>query len=282
MNSIEFIKIANEIALEQKYSDGICRLIMENTRLLSQVEKVEDTVKAKLSHDIHSYNEFIEAHFDQDLHLALNLYYAVIFAHQSKDEYLSKNIDDNIYQETMSDINIWANSYHKKTGRIGLEEFKWIRKHLLFKVFKLGRLQFEMSRLKNNVKGFVKNSECLNIHISEGEKLDIVKCQQSIEMAKSFFLKHFNKHYHIAVCHSWLLHENLKLVLDQSSNIIKFSQLFEIVENDEDCTQALERVFGPDVQISAEMPEDTSLQRRMKHFLLEGNIIGMGFGIIKL
>ena len=282
MKPREIIETANEISLNKKYTDYICELIGKDLNLITQLENIEDAIKEKLFKNTKSYNDFIKVHFPQDLHMTLNLYFALVFARECKGRYISKDIDHDIYKDTLNDISIWADTYHMQTGKIGLKEIHWIRKHIFFKIFKLGRLQFEMTDLEKDVKSFTKNSECLNIHIPEGEPLEPLKCQQSLKVAKSFFIKHFNKNYQVAVCHSWLLHENLKVILDQNANIVKFAQLFEIVENTNDCSQALERVFGTGTKISANMPERTSLQRKMKRFLLDGNVVGMGYGIINL
>ncbi len=282
MNSSELTEIADEISLDKSFTESLCRFIDNNPDTVLFLYKEEDGIKRKLFEDTDTYNLFLKENFSRDLHPLLNLYFAVVFAGLCKIEYQIKDIDSDIYKETMSDINIWARTYQKVTGMAGLENIGWIRRHLMCDIFRLGRLQFEMSSLDRKIKDYPEGTPCLNIHIPEGGKLDIQRCRRSIDKAKSFFTRHHSRNYQIAVCHSWLLHESLGGILNQNSNIIRFAELFEIIESDDDQAQALDRVFGRDANISEALPELTSLQRGVKRFLLDGGQPGMGYGIIEL
>jgi hypothetical protein len=278
----DFSRTAKEISLNDKYSEFLCQFIDANKDTISFLRNEKDRIQEYLFNDFDKYKLFLKENFNTDLHAPINLYLAVFFSWMCKQNYLSKKINQEIYRDTMGDINIWVSSYYRKSGKIGLQEMGWIRNHLSFRIFRLGRLQFEMAVLDRKVNEYPVNMPCLNIHIPEGEKLDIAKCQKSIEQSKIFFKTNFNTNYKIATCHSWLLHENLKYILDSDSNIIRFGQLFEIIENDSDNSQTLERVFGEGEKISAHLPETTTLQRKLKSYLLQGGEIGSGYGIIKL
>lgn len=282
MNSCDLALIAEEVRLENKFAVALCRFVDENPRLVVSLEKEEQKIKRLLLEDAGKYESFMKDMYDIELYPILNLYFAVVFAEQCKSEYKSRGIDPAVYRDTMSDINIWARSNYNKSGEVGLMAIGWIATHLSFRIFRLDRLQFEMKTLEKKVKEYPACTPCLDIHIPEGEKLNTKKCQSSIEMAKDFFSNHFEESYPIATCHSWLLHESLREIMEEDSNIVRFASLFEVIENNSDKIQALERVFGDNVKISDDMPESTSLQRKMKRFLLDGGQVGMGYGIIEL
>ena len=63
------------------------------------------------------------------------------------DFYQTRNISSKVLQETISDLLLWIRHYHEKNGRWGLAETRWLIKHFTGKVFRLGRLQFELSKL---------------------------------------------------------------------------------------------------------------------------------------
>ena len=65
-----------------------------------------------------------------------------------------------------------------------------------------------------------------------------------------------------------------------SCNILQFQSLFDIVMSTRDDKQAIERIFGKRHLIKKFYPENTSLQSSAKHFMLDGNRLGIGLGII--
>lgn len=282
MTKSDIKRIAADISLESKFFDALCCFMDEQAVIIRFLENRETLLKGLLFNSLPLYRLLLKMRFASSLLPMINLYLAVVLAGKCKDEYENRGIASDIYKDTMSDINTWSAHCFQKTGNTGLLQMGWIRNHLKLRLFKLGRLQFETGSLnKKNVEGYSRNTDCLHIHIPEGEKLSPEKCRESLNRAREFFKIHWNTDYLIGSCHSWLLHENINLILDKESNIVKFSKLFRIIENDNDNKQALERVFGEGLKISSDLPENTSLQRQMKAFLQKGNRIGMGFGIVE-
>lgn len=274
--------MAAEISLARESSDALCDFVNKQAAVICFIETRETLLKGLLFKSLPLYKTLLKIRFSSSLIPMINLYFAVNLAAKCKAEYVNRGIAPEVYRDTMNDINIWTARYFQKTGNPGLMEMGWIRNHLNFRLFKLGRLQFEKGKLNNkNIEGFSRYSNCLHIHIPEGETLSPDKCSESLSKARGFFKTHWNRDYPIGSCHSWLLHENLKMILDQDSNIVQFSKLFRIIENDNNNKQTLERVFGEGLKISSDLPENTSLQRKMKAFLQKGNRIGMGFGIVE-
>ena len=62
-----------------------------------------------------------------------------------KTKYDEAGVDEKIYYDTMSDIKIWC----EKTGNKGIKEYMWLRNHVRFELFRLGRLQFQIYPCKN-------------------------------------------------------------------------------------------------------------------------------------
>ena len=63
-------------------------------------------------------------------------------------------IDEAVTVDTLSDIEVWMRDYHSRHGRWGLAEKDWLWLHFSGKVFKLGRLQFEMRLLQEDIHAF--------------------------------------------------------------------------------------------------------------------------------
>lgn len=201
------------------------------------------------------------------------------------DEYRLRGISEQIYKDTMSDIDIWAKDYYRKHGRYGIEEFEWIEKSLDLEVFKLGRLQFEECQdieVKEYVQGSEgpKNLKILSVHIQAGSTLDFEECQKSYQIARDFYFEEGIDKI-VFFCDSWLLNTELSKILNTDSNILKFQKQYKIISEDEESRQMEERVFG-DVYSDLNMyVAKTSLQKSLKKALVEGHRFGTAKGVLK-
>ena len=147
-------------------------------------------------------------------------------------------------------------------------------------LFRLGRLQFEPLILDQKLAQkyhLLTGEKVLNVHIPAGERLDYCECQKSFESAKKFF----SNEDVIFICDSWLLSPELREILPETSNIIRFQKMYHIVEVHYDFPQAEERVFGEIRENKDAYPEENSLQRGLKQYLLTGKKVGIGRGVIR-
>ena len=72
----------------------------------------------------------------------------------------------------------------------------------------------------------------------------------------------------------------MDLFMKSSSNILQFQSLFEIVDSLPIDVQAIERIFGKRRLFKRNYPENTSLQKSAKAFMLDGGRMGIGIGVI--
>lgn len=186
-----------------------------------------------------------------------------------------RGISREVTVATLKDINVWFKNYKTKTGKLGIGEFDWLWYHYTGRMFRLGRLQFHIIEKDG--------SEVINTHIPQDEPLIESECIESFNLARKFFKEIFpqNKPDRF-VCSSWLLSENLDKILNESSNIVKFMRLWtKTKEDDDDSAQAKQRVFGFDFDGNVQnAPENTSLQRSLKAYLLSGGKINHTNGYI--
>ena len=200
-----------------------------------------------------------------------------------KAEYDKAGIDEKIYYDTMSDIKIWC----EKTGNKGIGEYIWLRNHVKFELFRLGRLQFQLCECKNktllyNKLPFNYGDNLINVHIPEGEKLDKDKCEESFDTANEFFQKFFpDFKYEYYFCESWLLFEGNRDFMKKDSNIVRFTDMFEHCYSVKIDIQAIERIYGKRKLMKKNYSENTDLQRRAKEYMLKGNKLGVGAAVRK-
>ncbi len=197
------------------------------------------------------------------------------------EEFQKKNISEDIYFDTFYDITLWSNIYYDKDGGFGLDWLDWFILHIEMKLFRLGRLQFETTVLKEDIRiddlYYKKGTDVLSVHIPEGESLNIDSCKNSFRKAKEFFGSKYNMFF----CESWLLSPNLKNILSEESNIIKFQNKFRVYNTIYSYRQAEERIFGEILEDKEMYSEKTSLQKKAKEYLRLHDDLGIGLGVLK-
>lgn len=121
----------------------------------------------------------------------------------------------------------------------------------------------------------------LDIHIPKDGKMDFDACRDSILDALRFFAAYFpEKPISVIHLHTWFLDPQLQRLLPPESNIVRFQREFYLLSTSGSDQACLERVFGrADIDIQT-APEDTSLRRAIKRFMLEGGRMSEGLGII--
>ena len=195
------------------------------------------------------------------------------------EEYQRKGISDKIFDDTFYDITIWCEECFRKYGFYGIEEAEWVANSIRMKLFRLGRLQFEPAVLEETYESehvkLLEGSNVLNVHIPAGGKMDFDACLKSLKAAEEFF----GDTYEAYMCDSWLLSPVLKEFISETSNIIRFQNLFEIVKVHHDYPQGEERIFN-DVRSDKEnYPEESILQKKAKEYVLSGKDLGIGVGV---
>lgn len=206
------------------------------------------------------------------------LYYYCRMACEVYEQYCEKGIKENIYWDTFRDITFWCENCLKEFGEYGIDQYDWFFRHIEMKIFRFGRLEFEMMSSEWDLEyegGKIRKGDpVINIHIPQGEKLNISACIKSCRRGREFWGEEYP-----CVCHSWLLYPWLTDVLKPGSNILEFQKLFRIVRIDYVEREAEWRIFTKIQENPKEYHEETSLQRSAKKYLLEGKKLGTGIGI---
>ncbi len=260
--------LANKINLNSELKNKVLSLVeRDRAKLISLCKKADnDNFKS-----VFAKNDMIK--------LAVALLYSVEFTYP---KYQKAVISDEIYFETMKDIAVWCENNNNK----GLKNLPWIKNHLNFELFKLGRLQFQFYKCNNKLLDysllpFDYGEKVVYVHIPQGEKLVYAECVNSLKNAKRFFGEYFpNYDFDYFFCESWLLYGENWQFMNSSSNILQFSTLFDLVYSVEDDRQAIERIFGKRKIIKSKYEEKTTLQRNAKCFMQNGGKLGVGIGIL--
>lgn len=201
-----------------------------------------------------------------------------------------RNIPEDIARHTLADLGRHIALHRRRHGNGGLLTPGWLRLHARGEIYQLGRLQFQRAVLGRRTSQAARaagldvrpGDPCLNLHIPDFlGPLTPRACADSLRRARAFFARHFPEERHqVAVCHSWLLDEQLRDHLAEDSNIVRFQGLFRIAYRSDDPAdgEPVGFVFGDPGLRVADLPRRTSLQRAVTGHLLNGGHWYVGHG----
>ncbi len=195
-------------------------------------------------------------------------------ARESWEEYVSIGIDVEIFKETMKFITRFLCTQHKQHGNYHFAWGWWFWRQLSLEEFRVGCLEYEL---------MVENGEkVISLHIPSDADMSPASVDASFDEFNSFLAKYYPDWTDARwLCDSWLLSPALKHLLSSDSNIILFQNRFDIVFVNDDYMGVLDWVFPTHREINESMPENTSLQKNMKAWLLAGNKVGWTKGFIR-
>jgi hypothetical protein len=190
---------------------------------------------------------------------------------QSYQLYIEKGIPEVIYVDTMKFFSRFVKDHLKVHGALGFIDGWWVPRQISLNEFRIGSLEYETVETDNDRR--------IYIHIASDSDLSLPQLRQSYLDARKFFAKFFPVYAKADMfCESWMLCPVLNELLPATSSILAFQRSFAIDKVDPDNQGFLRWVYGrKDLQL-ADLPEGTSLQRKMKAHLLRGGKVGWAFG----
>ena len=188
-----------------------------------------------------------------------------------------KGLPEQIWLDTLKCFSRFVGEHMQSCGLYGFDRGFWTTRQINAKLFRVGELEYEL--VENTEERFI------SIHIPSDVRLEVKLLNESLQRVKTFLKQYFPAWAEVPIrCESWLLSPVLKRLLPASSRILGFQQAFDIAPVEDDAREAvLQWVYHltPDMQkgFSLEaLPENTSLQRSMKRYLLSGGTVTSGEG----
>ena len=205
----------------------------------------------------------------------------------------SRDIPDDVSRRTLADLGRNMAVHRARYQMSGLEAPFWLMLHFRGAIYDLGRLQFQRGKLGNRTGRAITaaglpyrpGDPTLAVHVpSFYGRLTPRACDASFARARDFFARHFpEERYEIAVCHSWLLDEQLREYLPEDANIIQFQRRFQpAYQPDDDDESIIRFVFGRATPALAELPQRTTLERVIVDHLQAGRHWHGGAGWVRL
>ena len=188
------------------------------------------------------------------------------------DTYRQMGIPEQIYIDTMSCYSRFVTECLYYKGGYQFDRGWWTWRQLSMRLFRLGRLEYEL-----------RPDGTVAMHIPGGSNLPPEAVDCSLMEAKAFLAKYFPDYADAQfTCSSWLLSPTLAELLPEGSNILSFQRRFHLTRIDPEGKEYISWLFQrlPDAAYE-ELPENTSLQRNVKHLILSGGKIGSAAGYLE-
>ena len=271
----DFIKIYSDENAKKEFEECI-KAYEENinlnyNELLSRAEKAGESV------GVHKYSAGLLIFICLSKHL--------------KECYKEQGIDEAIWYNSMLDLKwkLWECIEVKKM--YGSFVAWWFPGFFNMTRFALGRLQFDFAKYGDTYSDdefdLKPDTQIIGVHIPRTmTPFDKASRDDAYAQAKAFFGPKLNGAPMIFTCCSWLLYPAFKDIIPEKSNTRSFMDEFKIVKEYHDKPGQYNdawRLFDMDQPEDLnEYPENTSLRRAIKKYLLDGGVTGEGLGIFKM
>ncbi|PWV95549.1 hypothetical protein DFQ01_12620 [Paenibacillus cellulosilyticus] len=192
-------------------------------------------------------------------------------AEEAHKEYKKRGISETIFVDTMKFCTRFIEEHYTVYGTYAFTWGWWFPRQISLHEFRIGELEYEM--IEKDEK------KLINIHIPADANMGQDRLRKSYEDAREFFATYFPEYAQSEmVCDSWLLAPILAQLLPENSNIVRFQKAFDLIRVDETNDSSIRWVYGRTDLPVQELPESTSLQKKIKAILLEGSTIGAAYG----
>ena len=259
--------------------ENLCRRIgmpEEVTKLLLSWQPEEELDLSPLTREEtwESGMKEIKAHLGDDPRGLKILWCMLQCALDAKPKFQELGLSDEIYYDTMACLSRFVGEYRNIHDEYGFNLETWAVRQISCKLFRIGQLEYEL--LQRNGENWI------SLHIPTDILLRQPLLRQSYLQARQAIAKAFPEYADAPMyCRSWIMSPILEEFLPSQSNIVTFHRSFTIEPSPMDSIDFLEWVTKRPVGPFEELPEETTLQRKLKAYLLSGKTYYYGMGILK-
>ncbi|MBQ2942939.1 MAG: DUF5596 domain-containing protein [Clostridia bacterium] len=225
------------------------------------------------------YNEILkQLSEEKNIHIyTVNLAFLLLAARPLRYIYKAKGISEDVYYNSVLDLSTKNDECKKVYGIVGTFVSDWMSLYYWFRIYGLGRLQYEPMASDIDYKDYVKKGDTvLNCHIPSTGPLTEELLTDSLKKAYDFF--GYTGPMPVR-CASWLIHPGIATCYKEGSNMKMFYDCFEIVFKKDSGNCGYWRVF--DKLNFDEVKEEelkTSFQKSFYKYLKDGKSVGFGVG----
>ena len=192
----------------------------------------------------------------------------------ARETYDQLGISEEIYIATMGAFSRFVRENMESYGFYGFTRESWTTRQVSGTLLRIGQMEYEIKT--------VNDEKMVAFHIPTDVDFRPQVLRPSVKEGIAEIFRLFPDYADATVyCQSWLMSPLLKDFLPEGSNILKFQEMFDMEPEGIPSKLLLTWVFKNPKLPPEDYPEDTSLQRKLKKFLLEGGEFLDGRGYLK-
>ena len=203
-----------------------------------------------------------------------------------RERFAERGIDESIYYNSLADLRYKLEECRLLYGRVGTFVASWNAGFFRMTRFGLGRLQFEITKIKDSftVGGidFPAQTSAIAIHIPRtGTKLDHGEVLASYRRAVEMFGDQFEGKPILITCSTWMFDPWHETVLSPTSNMMTFARDFKMIASGSyDTYEQVWRLFDKFYEGDPDaLPADSSLRRAYIDRIKRGEPTGWARGV---
>lgn len=187
----------------------------------------------------------------------------LLSSEETWNRYEALGMDWALFTTTMECFSRFVREHMASFGCWGFDREWWVPRQLTCRLFRIGLLEYELIEEWG--------PRVISLHIPTGAKLEQTELRASWLRARSLIDQNFPLWKDTPmVCRSWLLSPALKQLLPPASRILYFQSNFTITPLPQTGKGHLLWVFHRTDLPLEQLPEDTTLQKNLKAYLLSG------------
>lgn len=258
-------QLCREIGMPEEATGGVLR-VLGSVEALPRLPKLfQETAWQE------GYRELLDI-LGEDPKGYRMLCYMLLRAGEAWEEFEKLGLSREVYTDTMACFSRFVQEHRESYGHYGFDRGFWTVRQISCKLLRIGQLEYELTHLDG--------TPAISLHIPSDARLITALLRKSYQQARRLLDTAFPEYRDAPVfCCSWLLSPTLKTLLPPASNILRFQRSFTItpVKSGGGYLQWVYK--NPNLSLE-DLPEDTSLQRKLKAYLLSGGTFADGKGML--
>ena len=203
----------------------------------------------------------------------------LLIALEERESGAWKGLPEDIWLATMKCFTRFVGEHIFSYGWPAFDRGWWTTRQIHARLFRVGELEYELYEYKEE-----KGRRAVSLHIPSDACMTMDRLDDSVARARAFLKEYFPDWADLPMfCESWLLSPALKQLLPPGSHILGFQRAFDLYSVDPETpgvklwVYKLTREQQSSLPLE-QLPEETTLQRNMKAFLLQGGKVGVAAG----
>lgn len=189
----------------------------------------------------------------------------------SYEAYKKRGISDVVFADTFGFVTRFVSGTKDEYGKYRYDWAWWLQRQITLEEFRIGSLEYEFVESNHHRE--------VEIHIPSDANMSLKALCQSVTDFVKFEEKYMPDWISVVMTtDTWMIMPELEEFLPSDSNIIRFKSLFDVDSVDYEQTWYMGWIFPGYSEVNENLPEKTTLHRKLKEYLLSGKKFGIAKG----